>query len=595
MPIKSVLKRYSGSEWVDVYLKTQSDVVYRTSGQTVESDLTNFLPGVTGTNSAPAQTSLGKLFTANDGSVYSSDVDGTPVQLASKQYVDDNKYVLPSVQQSDTSSSAMPNHGDTVTMIDSVVRDGNGRVTGVNLKTVTLPTVSDDISGNAATATKLANGAKIGLTGGATAEGINFDGSTDINLNVTALDPTKLSDEVAVEKGGTGVATLPQGQVLLGNGTDPITTREIDSTPTTDSDHLITSGAVAEALEGKSSNITGAASTVVSSDLTADRVVVSDGAGKLAASSITSDELGELSGVTDNVQTQIDAKAPIASPEFTGTPTAPTAAVGTDSTQVATTAYVIAAVNNLLNTKNAFRLVGSLDPTTQTLPAADAGDVYRITADGTINGLVVHENDTVTCHSDSTPAETPANWYVTHANHDGSVFGPSSSVDEHVVIFDGSSGTVIKDSGFTIGVSVPADAKFTDTVYTHPTSGVTAGMYPNPAGEVTALQYGSIINNLDSITVDANGHITAIAVRMCSLPAQPTDIKGNAATADALKTARTVTFSGGATGSFTFDGNSDVQCELTVDVAGGPSYIQSTSQPAAEAQVAGDFWEVPLS
>ena len=100
MPIKSALKRYSGSEWVDVYLKTQSDVVYRTSGQTVESDLTNFLPGVTGTNSAPAETSLGKLFTANDGSVYSSDVDGTPVQLASKQYVDDNKYTLPNASSS---------------------------------------------------------------------------------------------------------------------------------------------------------------------------------------------------------------------------------------------------------------------------------------------------------------------------------------------------------------------------------------------------------------------------------------------------------------------------------------------------------------
>ena len=168
-------------------------------------------------------------------------------------------------------------------------------------------------------------------------------------------------------------------------------------------------------------------------------------------------------------------------------------------------------------------------------------------------------------------------------------------MDEHVVIFDGSSGTVIKDSGFTIGKSVPADAVFTDTVYTHPTSGVTAGLYPDPSGEVTALQYGSIINNLDSITVDANGHITAIAVRMCSLPAQPTDIKGNAATADALKTARTVTFTGDATGSFTFDGNGDVQCELTVEASGGPSYIQSASQPAADVQVAGDFWEVPLS
>jgi len=45
---------------------------------------------------------------------------------------------------------------------------------------------------------------------------------------------------------------------------------------------------------------------------------------------------GDFSGLQD----QIDTKAPLASPALTGTPTAPTAAVGTDSTQVASTAYV---------------------------------------------------------------------------------------------------------------------------------------------------------------------------------------------------------------------------------------------------------------
>ena len=36
--------------------------------------------------------------------------------------------------------------------------------------------------------------------------------------------------------------------------------------------------------------------------------------------------------------------APIASPTFTGTPTAPTASAGTNTTQIATTAYVTTAV-----------------------------------------------------------------------------------------------------------------------------------------------------------------------------------------------------------------------------------------------------------
>lgn len=594
MAIQSTLKRYSGTEWEPVYLETLAVLVKRTNGNTVESDLSNYLPEATGTNQAPASGSLGKLYTDNTGKVYSSNASGTPVALATEQYVDDNAFELPSIDQEDTTSSATPSVGGTVTMVDSVTRDANGRVTGINIKTITLPTQTD-VTGNAGTATKLQNPAKIGINGAASATPTDFDGSTDINLNVTSLDPSALSGPVSVNKGGTGAATLPEGEVLIGNGTGAIGSRPIDATPTAESDNLISSGAVAAALEGKSSNITGAASTVVSSDLTPNVVVISNDAGKLAASAITGTELGNLSGTTGNVQTQLDGKAPIASPTFTGTPQAPTASVGTNDQTLATTAFVVAAVNDLLNSQNAFHLVGTLNPASDTLPEADAGAVYRISADGTINDLTVHENDTVTCFVDDTPAQTPANWYVTHANHDGSVFGPASSVDSHVVIFDGSSGTQIKDSGFTIGVSVPADAKFTDTVYTHPTSGVTAGIYPDPSGEVTALQYGSIINNLDSITVDANGHITAIAVRMCSLPALPTDIKGNAATADALKTARTITFTGDATGSFTFDGNSNVQCELTMEASGGPGYIQSASQPAADAQVAGDFWEMPLS
>ena len=40
------------------------------------------------------------------------------------------------------------------------------------------------------------------------------------------------------------------------------------------------------------------------------------------------------------IKTEIDAKAPLASPALTGTPTAPTAATTVNNTQVATTAYV---------------------------------------------------------------------------------------------------------------------------------------------------------------------------------------------------------------------------------------------------------------
>lgn len=65
-------------------------------------------------------------------------------------------------------------------------------------------------------------------------------------------------------------------------------------------------------------------------------------AGTLVTASAT--ELNYVDGVTSAIQTQLDGKAPLASPALTGTPTAPTAAVDTNSTQIATTAYVVAQI-----------------------------------------------------------------------------------------------------------------------------------------------------------------------------------------------------------------------------------------------------------
>ena len=56
----------------------------------------------------------------------------------------------------------------------------------------------------------------------------------------------------------------------------------------------------------------------------------------------TQTELNYVVGVTSLIQTQLNAKAPLASPALTGTPTAPTAAVGTNTTQLATTAFAAA-------------------------------------------------------------------------------------------------------------------------------------------------------------------------------------------------------------------------------------------------------------
>jgi hypothetical protein len=60
-------------------------------------------------------------------------------------------------------------------------------------------------------------------------------------------------------------------------------------------------------------------------------------------------KLNAALAVTDTVPADLAAKAPLASPAFTGTPTAPTAALGTNTTQLATTAFIQAAIAALLN------------------------------------------------------------------------------------------------------------------------------------------------------------------------------------------------------------------------------------------------------
>ena len=64
----------------------------------------------------------------------------------------------------------------------------------------------------------------------------------------------------------------------------------------------------ANLIKSKQDTITGGATTITTSDLTASRALVSDGSGKVAVSDVTSTELGYLDGVTSAVQTQVDAK-----------------------------------------------------------------------------------------------------------------------------------------------------------------------------------------------------------------------------------------------------------------------------------------------
>ena len=97
----------------------------------------------------------------------------------------------------------------------------------------------------------------------------------------------------------------------------------------------------------------------------------------------------------------LSAKAPLASPTFTGTPAAPTASVGTNTTQVATTAFVQAAAPAMR------QIPQNSQSGAYVVVASDAGKhVYISTGGVTLNASVLSAGDAVTIVNNSGSNQT---------------------------------------------------------------------------------------------------------------------------------------------------------------------------------------------
>ena len=120
--------------------------------------------------------------------------------------------------------------------------------------------------------------------------------------------------------GITAINSLTGAAQTLATGTSG-TDFGISSAGTTHTFNLPTASATNRGLlssanwstfNSKQDTITGAATTITSSNLTASRALISDASGKVATNATTSTELGYLSGVTSNIQTQLDGKTSVA-------------------------------------------------------------------------------------------------------------------------------------------------------------------------------------------------------------------------------------------------------------------------------------------
>lgn len=187
----------------------------------------------------------------------------------------------------------------------------NGNIFLANTTSATFPgTVTatkfigalQGVADSALKADKLTTGRTIQTNLGSTSTA-TFDGTVNITPGVTGTLPIK--------NGGTGATTATGILTNIGITATAAEINKLDglTATTTELNYIdgVTS-AIQGQLDSKQAVITGGATTILSSNLTTKRVLISDSNGKVAVSAITSTELGYLEGVTSNIQTQLKGK-----------------------------------------------------------------------------------------------------------------------------------------------------------------------------------------------------------------------------------------------------------------------------------------------
>jgi len=464
---------------------------------------------IEGTTTAHGITLANLVKTTDTGTVTSGMIlDGTIVNadINASAAIADTKLGTISTASKVSNSATTATSANTASAI--VARDASGNFTAGTITANLTGNVTGNVSGsagsatgNAATATALATGRTFQLTGDVEASGVTFDGTGNVSLTTVI-------------------------------GTGAIVNADVNSS--------------AQIAYSKT-NLT---NSIVDADVNASAAIAWT---KIAPSStVSATELGYLDGVTSAVQTQLDSKlststasstyAPLASPALTGVPTAPTAAANTNTTQIATTAYVQTELTDLIG-----GAPGALD-TLNELAAALSNDAnYSTTittalatklplAGGTMTGALAMGTNKITGLGDPTSAQDAATkYYIDNVVlAPSNLTGPITSVGSATSIASqtGTGTKFVVDTSPTLvtpvlgvatatsinGTTIPSSKTLvaTDsTTYVVPSQTGNSGKYLTTNGTVsswtppTGASAGTY--TLTTVTVDSDGRITAIS------------------------------------------------------------------------------------
>lgn len=184
--------------------------------------------------------------------------------------------------------------------------------TGYTVGTL-VANVEGNLAGIANAANVLSTARTISATGDA-AWSVSFDGSANATAALTLANTGVTATTYGTTTAVPTIAVDSKGRITSASNTNiafPVTTVNSQSGTV-----VLTTSDIAEGSNQyftsarAQASITGGASSVVTADLTASRALVSDGTGKIAASSsTTATEVSYLSGVTSAIQTQLNTKA----------------------------------------------------------------------------------------------------------------------------------------------------------------------------------------------------------------------------------------------------------------------------------------------